>query len=151
MPLKASPFRALVWFFTRPKLQGTSCIVRCGSEILLVDYKYGSGWNFPTGLIQIENESPQEAAHRELMAEFSIKTKVLQYIGYVFCRFQCRRDRIYCFVVELNTKEVNASNKDVRAIQWVPIKEIENVKISPFSKEIIARWFKKQPQATSQQ
>ncbi|MEK7648898.1 MAG: NUDIX hydrolase [Patescibacteria group bacterium] len=146
MPLKASPYRAFVWFFTRPKLQGTSCILRCGNEVLLVDYKYGSGWNFPTGLIQIENESPQDAAHRELRTEFSIRTKMLQYIGYVFCRFQCRRDRIFCFVVELNSKDVDINNKDIRGIQWVSIPELENITISPFSKEIIARWFKKQRQ-----
>ena len=142
MPLITSPLKSIVWFFTRPKLEGISCILKCENEVLLVNYKYGSGWNFPTGLIRKGHESPLEAVQRELLQVLSIKIQQPQYIGFVFCKFQNRRDRVYCFYTESSNKTVFISHRDVRDAQWFPIHSLPP--ISPFSKEIIDRWFKKQ-------
>lgn len=146
MPLRTSPIKTAWWFFRRPCLQGTSSIITHGNEILLVDYKYGSGWNFPTGLIRMKEESAEESARRELREEFSINVLGLKYIGFVFCRFQFRRDRVFCFVAEVPSKKISSLNKDIRNVQWVHKSELDAIRISPFSREIIVRWFKKQPQ-----
>jgi ADP-ribose pyrophosphatase YjhB (NUDIX family) len=140
MPLTATPFQRFIWFFSRPKTFGISCIVMCRDEVLLVDYRYGHGWNFPTGLIR-DDESPQDAARRELSQEFVLKIQHPRYLGYVFCRFQHRRDKVYCFTAEVNEKTLLIRNKDVRNAQWYPIYALPV--ISPFSSEIVERWFKK--------
>lgn len=147
MPLRTSPMKTIWWFFRRPCLQGTSCIIAHGDELLMIDYKYGSGWNFPTGIIRMKEESAEESAIRELREELSIKVQQLRYIGYVFCRFQFRRDRVFCFVADVPTKNAISLNKDIRRIEWIHKSQLDSVRISPFSREIIARWFKKQPAA----
>lgn len=141
MPLRTSPLKSIVWFFTRPRLDGISCILKCGNDVLLVNYKYGNGWNFPTGLIRKSHETPLDAVQRELFQVFSIKIPPPQYIGFVFCRYQNRRDRVYCFFTETSNKNMLISHKDVRDAQWFPIENLP--RISPFSRDIIERWFKK--------
>ncbi len=135
--------RKLFWFFIRPKTFGASVILRCGSDVLLADYSYGHGWNFPTAsIIHTEEESPTECAQRFLRQEYSIAISAPKYLGMRYCRFEYRRDTVFCFLADISSKEFALANPFIREARWFPIRNLPN-KVSPFAQEIIDTYFRR--------
>lgn len=118
---------------------GVTCIVVCGDEVLLADYKYGHGWNFPTFQFADPTESPTEVAHRDMKRDFSIPLPKITYLGFHFCRFQHRRDTIYCFIATVTDKRFRIKNPGIRAVHWFKVDSIPDT-LSEYSQEIIHRW-----------
>ncbi|MBI4239861.1 NUDIX domain-containing protein [Candidatus Uhrbacteria bacterium] len=137
--LSATPIRKLLWFFFRPSALGVSCIVLCGNETLLVDYDYGSGWNFPTRHFELRIDSPTTAVQEGLKTEFGILPSFLSFLGYHICRIGHRRDTVYCFVGWTKSKDFQLNNRRIRQARWFPITSLPN-NLSEYSREIVERW-----------
>ena len=65
----ADPLRRVVWSVLRPRFRSVSVIAASGESILLVRHSYGSRrWTFPGGGVG-RNETPEQAARREMREE----------------------------------------------------------------------------------
>lgn len=123
----------------RPRQDNITCILLCGDEVLLVDYKHGTGWNFPTEIVRID-ESPTEAAHRGMRYRLSFPISHAIPLGRLFCKFGCRREIMYCFLSRVTTKEFNITDVRARGAEWFHVERLpEN--LSEFAREVIEKWF----------
>lgn len=77
--------------------------------IILREYKHGVGdyvWNFPAGGIK-PDESPEDAAIRELLEETGYVTNELEFIGSYAVSSSWLRDRAYLFIGR-NARKIRA-------------------------------------------
>lgn len=123
----------------RPRRDNITCIPLCGDEVLLVDYKHGTGWNFPTEIVGID-ESPLEAAHRGMRYRFSLPIPHALPLGRLFCKFGCRREIMYCFLSRVKTKEFKILDIRARKAEWFHVERLPK-NLSEFAREVIEKWF----------
>lgn len=102
------------------------------NKILLVRHWYNPLWVMPGGGIK-KNETPEQAAIRELKEETGIHTKQLDCLLGVYSNTrEGKNDTVYCFIVELQDEPIL-------------IKQKFNIEIS----DIILSDFKQLPERTS--
>ena len=123
----------------RPRQDNITCIPLCGDEVLLVDYKHGTGWNFPTEVVRVD-ESPIEATQRGMRYRFSLNIPHVASLGRLFCKFGCRREVMYCFLSRVPTKEFKILDVRARRAEWFHVERLpEN--LSEFAREVVDNWF----------
>ncbi len=117
--------RAL-WRAQKPTTEGALVALWLRGEVMIVKPSYRREYSFPGGH-KSDNESPAEAAARELQEEVGLKIPAseLQEVGLIERTFEHRNDRVYLFRYELTT----APNvePDRREILWAGFRRPEEV------------------------
>lgn len=107
------------WFLFRPKLSGVKCIVQKDGKILMIRNTYGKGrWTFPGGGIE-KNETPEQAAIREVREEVGIEIKSLQHMGEFMSTAQYKEDHVSVFFATTQTKKITLQEDEIRDFKWV--------------------------------
>lgn len=95
--------RRLWWKVSRPQTLGVKIAVTVGSQkILLVRPSYERSWGLPGGAVSGQ-ESPLEAAQRELLEElgFNARPYAMRLVGAYFSRLEAKADVILLFHLNL--------------------------------------------------
>lgn len=93
------------WHLRRPAHQGALVAVRVGDDLLLVRASYRREWNFPGGGVR-SDETPSQAAHRELREEVGLSGLALDPAGAEHGLWDGRRDCVYFFETRLEQAPV---------------------------------------------
>jgi ADP-ribose pyrophosphatase YjhB (NUDIX family) len=120
----AYPVMRVVWFFTRPSIDGAKCVVWRGDELLLVRHTYGnrSEWLLPGGAVR-RNEPPVEAAQRELREETGLSIEDWRPLGSVHTSVDNRKNAIHCFEARLApgaSGELTLDRAEILDAGWFP-------------------------------
>jgi len=85
------------WFVFRPHTYGVVVVLKNNQDILLVQHTYGSvSWTFPGGGIK-NDESPKQAARREIKEELGVDISELTLCGRFTSRAQYKKNHITVF------------------------------------------------------
>jgi 8-oxo-dGTP pyrophosphatase MutT (NUDIX family) len=115
-------FRPLIrrlWWLWRRNRRGVQVIIQHGGEILLVKHSYGSDvWAFPGGGIKIE-ETPAEAAKREIMEELRLTLPDVHFVGDFAPLGPHSRGRIWVFTAYVTQQRISLSQSyELKDAQW---------------------------------
>lgn len=118
---------ALVWWFVRrPLQQGAYVAVWVGDELLLIRNSYKRGYTIPCGGIGSE-ESPIQAARRELFEEVGIETDESALLPIQLIRFdnEYKRDHAHVFELHLDTRpQIRIDRREVVWAAFVPREQL---------------------------
>jgi 8-oxo-dGTP pyrophosphatase MutT (NUDIX family) len=94
------------------------------SRVLLVHQSYGRlAWSLPGGILEA-GESPQEAAHREVMEEIGVDVRISHLIGVYFN--QPGNATIFAFRGELPPEDIPAiaDTEELDDFDWFPLERL---------------------------
>lgn len=99
--------------------------------LLLKEYRHPiKSWEyeFPGGMID-SNESPEEAARREIAEEIGYQCTQLTYLGYMYPSFGSTTEKIHLFAAQLETNQNGTSMEPLEMIttQIVSTTTLENL------------------------
>lgn len=103
-----------------------------GNVLVLVSQHSGHhGWVFPKGHVgdTIKNETPEEAAIREVQEETGVIGKILKKLPptdywYVF-QGQKRHKTVQYFLMEYASGDITDHGWEMENVAWLPVSEIE--------------------------
>jgi len=98
----AFPVMRVVWFVTRPAVDGAKCVVWDDDHLLLVRHTYGNRkeWLLPGGTVR-RGEPPIDTARREIREETGLVIERWRPLGAVHAKVDNRRNAIHCFAARL--------------------------------------------------
>ncbi|MDO4468143.1 MAG: NUDIX hydrolase [Bacillota bacterium] len=99
--------------------------------LIMKEYRYPiSSWEyeFPCGGIE-ENESPKEAAYRELLEETGYQAKKMESLGFFYPSFGSTTEKIYLFVAICD-----------RSRKEISLDVLENIDCELVEEETIEQW-----------
>ena len=106
------------WFITRPHVQGVKCVLSNEDSVVLVRHTYGhSDWELPGGGVR-RDESPADAARREMEEELGVRLDELASLGHINARPYRAHDQIHCFQAELSGRELTMDEGELAAAEW---------------------------------
>jgi ADP-ribose pyrophosphatase YjhB (NUDIX family) len=107
------------WFVTRPETLGVKVVVRCGDEVVLVRHTYArrNSWDIPGGFLS-PGEDPAVAVRRELAEELGVHPTALQLIAHVRSRVDRKREVLYAFVADVETKAITPGEAEIAEARW---------------------------------
>jgi 8-oxo-dGTP pyrophosphatase MutT (NUDIX family) len=112
------------WFIFRPEVRGTRCLVEREGQLLLIRQTYGDMlWTLPGGLIR-RNESPEDAARREVKEEVGLEMKSLRPLGHFTDTSDCARDTVHCFRGETSSAEIKIDRDEIYEARWFDANEL---------------------------
>ena len=115
------PFLKIYWSVFKPKSLGSAVIIQADDEILLVKNSYGSlKWALPGGFVK-SNESPEEAAKREVYEEVGVRLSNLSRVGSFQRNFFGRKDTVWVFKSLAATKYIKSENLEIQETNWAKI------------------------------
>ena len=94
------PLARIWWRLTRPRHQGVVVAVCVGRDLLLVRHSYRAGWHLPGGGVR-RDETPEEAARRELAEEIGLTAAGLLPLGVACTNCDGRRNQAHFFELRL--------------------------------------------------
>ncbi|TDV67545.1 NUDIX hydrolase [Pseudomonas sp. LP_7_YM] len=106
-------------------------ICRRNNQILYVR-KAKARWTLPGGKVEA-NESPAQAAARELREETGL---ILQELAYV-TRFEGASVLHHVFEVSVTFMATPAPNNEIADCRWFTAKELNDLKVNPSAKSIV--------------
>lgn len=108
------------WYITRPTTSGAKVIIRCQNEILLIKTTYGYNYSLPGGGLK-KNETPANAAKREVMEEVGIRlNKVIPLPSFV-THEEYKEDTVYSFYSEVTNKSYTLDSFEIDKAEWRPL------------------------------
>jgi len=115
------------WKIFKPRTRGARIVLVAQGKILLVRHRGNSFYNLPGGGIR-KNEHPEQGALRELFEETKIKIPRTDYLlGEYENNFEGKRDVIFIFVRELETRMEPDIGFELSDAQWFDLKNLKNV------------------------
>jgi len=124
------------WQRTLPSKLSSACIAfRCNDKVLMVKACYKNYWTFSGGIVD-ENESPKEAAVREVYEEVGIKLdkNKVQFLTTIYTKGRDGYlDRFnFVFIVDCINEETKyiLQKEEIEKFEWVDI-----CKIAEYSKQ----------------
>jgi len=106
------------WFVGRPTVRGVQCILMDGDRVLLVRHTYGPGtWDLPGGTMK-RGEKPRETAEREMAEELGLRLDGWRDLGLISGRLGHKRDRLYCFIVEVSDPALTVDEGELAEVRW---------------------------------
>jgi len=136
-------FAIIYWFVMRPKTFGVKCVIEHNGEVLMIKNSYGGwkNWMFPGGSID-KNETPEEAAKREVLEEVGIEVQDLRKIGEYTSTKEFKKDTVMVFAGESKGKEVTTNPKEIAEARWFKLYDLPE--ISEYSKLILSMLYRKE-------
>lgn len=120
----------------------TAGIIERAGKILIAKRKKGKHlegfWEFPGGKIE-DGESPEECLVRELGEEFSIKVKVLGFVGESIYMYADKTIRLLGYEVRYLSGDFVLKEHD--EIKWVSKRGIAKYKLAPADVPILSLYF----------
>jgi 8-oxo-dGTP pyrophosphatase MutT (NUDIX family) len=106
------------WFIGRPAVTGVKCVLTDGNRVLMVRHTYGHRkWDLPGGTIK-RGEEPRATARREMAEELGVDLDNLRDLGSVTGRLEHRRDTMYCFGAELDSRALTIDWGEIEQVRW---------------------------------
>jgi 8-oxo-dGTP pyrophosphatase MutT (NUDIX family) len=99
--------------------------------VLVSQHSQHHGWVFPKGLIgdNIENESKEETATREVKEETGVEAKILKPLDPVEYWFVLEGEKIkktvYYFLMEYVSGDISDHDDEMEDVEWLPKEEVE--------------------------
>jgi ADP-ribose pyrophosphatase YjhB (NUDIX family) len=108
----------IYWFVFRPEVSGVRCLVECEGKLLLIRQTYGDMlWTLPGGLVK-KNESPENAARREVREEAGLELRDLRTLGHFTDTHEHARDTVHCFWGESSGGDVRIDRDEIYEARW---------------------------------
>jgi 8-oxo-dGTP diphosphatase len=119
------------WRLRRARHVGALLAIHVGQSLLLLRCSYRSAWNFPGGEVR-QGEAPEDSVRRELAEEIGLVVDApLQLAGEVRGVWDGRRDRVFLFMVRLNTlPTLRLDNREIIDARLVPIDDLYTVSLT---------------------
>jgi 8-oxo-dGTP pyrophosphatase MutT (NUDIX family) len=125
-----NPFRKLYWFITRPETQGAKCLVEYDNKFLFVRLAYAhKKWTIPGGGIK-KNESPEDAAKREIREETGVYLSRVMKIGEYKSEKEYKKDTVHCFYGVADNDTVSIDPLEVKESGWFPLDMLPEPRVS---------------------
>ncbi len=132
------PILKFYWRTFKPKSRGVKCVITFGEEILLIRNTYGGRhWTFSGGGAK-RVETPEEAVKREVMEEVGLAIEKPKPIGNLDWGYEGKKDVIYCFAAEVNSKNFKIDTTEILEAKWFKIAEVPA--LPPFAQKIFVLW-----------
>jgi 8-oxo-dGTP pyrophosphatase MutT (NUDIX family) len=114
------PLIKLYWRIFKPSAFGVKVVVTNREDVLIVRHNYLSGIpTFHGGTIE-KGEEPESAAIRETYEEIGIKLNSVTLLGSFVSTLYHKKDTVYVFTAESDTKELNPSPFEIKEAKWYP-------------------------------
>jgi len=119
------------WHIRRPDHRGALVAIYVGRALLLVKTSYRAEWGLPGGSMD-PDETPDAAAHRELMEEIGFSSPPLRQAGSVCGTWDGRRDRVYFFELHLDRMpELRLDHREIVAARLASPEELQGIAVTP--------------------
>ena len=122
------------WYVTRPKTSGAKVVIICGNEMLLIKTTYGYSYSLPGGGIK-KNESPEDAAKREVLEEVGIRLNKVTPLTPFVTHEEYKEDTVYGFYSEVESKKYKLDNIEIDTAKWYPLDRLP--KMGPITTKIV--------------
>lgn len=120
----ASFIRKIYWFIFRPKTFGVKAILFDKNEkVLLIKNSYDKRFMFPGGGIK-RNETPEQAAKRELWEETGIVAQEIKQIGEYTSSAEYKKDTIYFYYVPEYSQAKQTKSPEIDKIGFYSLSEL---------------------------
>ncbi len=129
------PLKPFVRLFSRSS-QGVKVAIFYKGKLLLIRNTYRKGWTLPGGGVK-KDESPEQAAIRELREEVGISIPKLNSHGTIKLDFE-RNSFVTVFSGRVNSIDFQIDGLEIDEAKWVDTKELSKMDILP----VASRCFK---------
>ena len=123
-----------------PPLIVTAAIIRQGTDVLITrrpdGTRHAGRWEFPGGKLQ-ENESPQQAAAREVLEELDLTVTVGDIFEVAYYSYDW--GAVLLLAYECRPAGVKIRNLEVAEHRWVAPADLDSYDILPADRPIIKR------------
>ncbi len=109
-------------------------MILCNNEVLLIKTTYGYNYSLPGGGIK-ENESPEDAAKREVFEEVGIELGTLTPLPYFVTHKEYKEDTVFGFYGEVPSKDYILDDIEIDIAEWHPLDTLP--KVGPVTAKII--------------
>ncbi|HSX39178.1 MAG TPA: NUDIX domain-containing protein [Candidatus Saccharimonadales bacterium] len=131
----------IYWFVFRPNTFGVECLIQHENKILFIQNTYGrSWWHFPGGGIN-KNETPEQAAIREVKEEVDIEIINPQIITERETTIDYKHDHVYIFATQVNSEYTKIAAAEIANATWFEVINLPP-NISPVAHEALTVWQK---------
>lgn len=121
------PLAHIWWRLTRQRHQGVVVAVYVGRDLLLVRHSYRAGWHLPGGGVR-RDETPEEAARRELAEEIGLTAAALFPLGVACTNCDGRCARTHFFELRLvEPPKLRLDNREVIEARLTSPFELQNM------------------------
>ena len=123
----------------RPYVQGAYVLCLHKDQALLIKNSYKRYWTLPCGGIS-KNESPQEAAIREVEEEVGLflDPEQLEFVQILISREEYKEDRIHLFIYRFVHKpSVRIDHKEVEDFTWIDCHQLSQYTVFKPIRDII--------------
>ena len=131
----------LIWYFTRPTINGVFVAVWCDDKILIVKNSYRKWYIVPCGGIK-RSEDKEQAAVRELHEEVGITADptALRYAGNFAERYKYALDNGFFYEIELATMpEINIDHREVVWARFMKPEEAFELALNPLIRSYLSK------------
>jgi 8-oxo-dGTP diphosphatase len=110
-------------------------VIYTDTEVLMIKRKnppFAGHWALPGGFID-PGETPKQAAIRELVEETGLEVSALNFVGeYKTPGRDPRMENVwsYAFSLHVNAKESVQAGDDASQAEWIPIKQLNKLKLA---------------------
>jgi 8-oxo-dGTP pyrophosphatase MutT (NUDIX family) len=121
--------------FLRPTGQGVKVVIFYKNKLLFIKNTYRVGWTLPGGGVK-KNESPEQAAVREVREEVGISISNLKRRGKVKFDFD-KNGAVTVFSCEVKTPDYEIDNLEVEKANWVDFNKVTTLELLPVATRCI--------------
>ncbi len=120
----------LWWRISGKRHQGALVAIYVGPDLLMLRSSYRRGWNFPGGGVQ-RNESPEQAARREIHEETGLLAAALIAKGAFEGYWESRQETVYFFELRLNEMPaIRIDNREIVESRLVAPQEAAKMRLT---------------------
>ena len=137
------PFHKIKWqLFGKP--DAVKVLLFHGEDVLMIQKSYKGGeWYLPGGFIE-EGESPEKAAHREVLEELGIDAQHLVPGDSKHFHPTDKGFDLYTFVVDLKKAPVHIDGIEVEDAQWFSLHNLPETGEGQGAKDLLAAYYNAQ-------
>lgn len=124
------PAAKIWWTIRGVRHEGALVATYVGPDLLLLRSSYRRAWNFPGGGVK-PNETPEQAARREIQEETGLLVPVLQPKGQVQGFWEGRQDTVHFFELRLQEMpQIRIDNREIIEARLVPPEKLGEMELT---------------------
>lgn len=126
-----------------PKVEVAACYIEIDGALLLLQCGHSKKevgfWGIPAGKIE-QNETPEQAARRELFEETGIQTtQTFHLFGVLYIRKPEIDYIFHLFKIHFETRPPISLSDEHLSYKWVCLKELEQIELMVAAKELLKK------------